>query len=73
MQVAIIGIDLAKNVLPVHGVDRAGKAVLRKKLTRRQLLSLLADLGPCLVGIEACSGAYYWAREIRKSLATRCA
>jgi transposase len=66
MQITTIGIDLAKNVFRVHGVDRAGKAALRKKVTRRQLLPLLADLGPSLVGMEACSGAHYWAREIEK-------
>ena len=66
MQLTTIGIDLAKNVFRVHGVDRAGKAALRKKVTRRQLLPLLADLGPSLVGMEACSGAHYWAREIEK-------
>jgi hypothetical protein len=58
MQLTTIGIDLAKNVFRVHGVDRAGKAALRKKVTRRQLLPLLADLGPSLVGMEACSGAH---------------
>jgi transposase len=66
MQITTIGIDLAKNVFRVHGVDRGGKAALRKKVTRRQLLPLLADLGPSLVGMEACSGAHYWAREIEK-------
>jgi transposase len=71
MKVTTIGIDLAKNVFRVHGVDHDGKAVLRKKVTRRQLLPLLADIGPCLVGMEACSGAHYWAREVEKRARSR--
>lgn len=65
--VAVIGIDLAKNVFAVHGVNAAGKSVLVKPAVRRdQLLELLAQLPPCLIGMEACTGAHYWARELIK-------
>ena len=66
MQVTTVGIDLAKNVFCVHGCDVNGKAVVRKQLSRRQLLNLVANLPPCLVAMEACAGAHYWAREIEK-------
>lgn len=65
--VAVVGIDLAKNVFAVHGVNAAGKAVLvRPTVRREQLLELLAQLPPCLVGMEACSGAHHWARQLIK-------
>ena len=66
MQVTTVGIDLAKNVFCLHGCDANGKPVLRKQLSRRQLLSFVANLPRCLVAMEACAGAYYWAREIEK-------
>lgn len=59
-----IGLDLAKSVFQVHGVDRDGAVVLRRQLRRSQVLAFFERLGPCLVGIEACSGAHYWAREL---------
>lgn len=66
MSIMTVGIDLAKNVFAVHGVDEKGKAVLVKpKVARKQLLSLIAQLPPCLIGMEACSGAHYWARLFR--------
>ncbi len=62
-----VGIDLAKNIFAVHGVDENGKAVLIKpKVSREQLLPLIAQLPPCLIGIEACSGAHHWARQFRE-------
>jgi len=61
-----LGIDLAKNVFRVHGVDGRGKTVVQRELRRRQLLSFIARLQPCLVGMEACGGAHYWAREMIK-------
>ncbi len=64
-QVARMGIDLGKNVFHLFGVDEAEHPVLKKKLGRRQLLAFLANLEPCLVGLEACGGSRYWAREIR--------
>lgn len=59
-----LGIDLAKNVFQLHGVDRSGKVTLRKRLQRPKLLPFLANLPPCLIGIEACSGAHRWQREM---------
>lgn len=66
MQVSTIGIDLAKNVFQVHGVDAAGKVVITRQLRRKQVLEFFARLAPCLVGMEACGTAHYWAREVRK-------
>jgi transposase len=66
MNIKRIGIDLAKLVFQLHGVDSHEKAVLRKKLKREQMLPFFRDLPPCLIGIEACSGAHYWARELQK-------
>ena len=66
MSIIRVGIDLAKNIFAVHGVDENGKAVLIKpKVSRDQLLPLIAQLPPCLIGLEACSGAHYWARQFR--------
>lgn len=62
--ITTIGIDLAKNVFQLHGVNATGKVVLKKRLTRRNLLPFLANVRPCLVGIEACCGSHYWAREL---------
>ena len=64
MEVITIGIDLAKSVFQVHGVDVAGETVIRKQLRRRQVLPFFKKLTPCLVGIEACATAHHWAREI---------
>ena len=65
MQVSTIGIDLAKSVFQVHGVDAAGKVVLTKKLRRSQVRTLFEKLPPCLVGMEACATAHHWARELK--------
>jgi len=67
MNIITVGIDLAKNVFAVHGVNENGKAELVKpKLTRDQLLPLIAQLPPCVIGMEACSGAHHWARLFRQ-------
>jgi transposase len=66
MKVTTLGIDLAKNVFRVHGCDARGKAMVSKTLTRRQLLTFMAQLSPCLVGMEACPTSNYWAPEIQK-------
>ena len=67
MAIVTVGIDLAKNVFAVHGVDEAGKAALvRPDVSRGKLLELKANLSPCLIGMEACSGAHHWAREFAK-------
>ena len=62
--VRVIGLDLAKNVFQVHGVDADGAVVLRQRLTRARLPKLFGKLPPCLVGIEACATSHYWAREL---------
>ena len=59
-----VGLDLAKSVFQVHGVDIAGQAVVRRRLARSQLLGFFAKLPPCIIGIEACSSAHHWAREL---------
>ena len=65
--VTVIGIDLAKNVFAVHGINSAGKSVLvRPSVRREQLLDMLAQLPPCIIGMEACSGAHHWARHLVK-------
>jgi transposase len=66
MNVTTIGLDIAKNVFQLHGVDVNGKTVLRKQLRRDKLLEFFANLLPCRIGLEACSGAHYWARELKK-------
>ena len=65
MKVTTVGIDLAKNVIQIHGVDERGKTVLRKQLERDQVASFFATLEPCLIGMEACGGAHHWARKLR--------
>ena len=65
-EVSTIGLDLAKSVFQVHGVDRHGAVVVRRSLRRAQVLDWFAKLPPCLVGIEACATAHYWARELRR-------
>ena len=64
MQVSTLGIDLAKNVFQVHGVDAAGKVVVTRKLRRSQVLTFFAKLPRCLVGMEACATSHHWAREL---------
>ena len=64
MQVTTLGIDLAKSVFQLHGVDAEGAMVLQKRLRRSTLLELLGELEPCLVGMEACATSHHWAREI---------
>ena len=66
MQVTTIGLDIAKNVFQVHGIDAAEKVVVRKQLRRSQVLEFFKALLPCLVGMEACATAHYWARELTK-------
>ena len=66
MQATTIGLDIAKSVFQVHGVDGRGKAVLRKRLARAKVLEFFANLPRCVVGLEACGGAHHWARELIK-------
>src|SRR5579864_3775586 len=64
-EVITIGLDIAKSVFQVHGVDDAGTVVIRKRVSRSKMLEFFADLRPCLVGIEACPAAHYWGRELQ--------
>ena len=66
MQITTIGLDIAKNVFQVHGIDAAEKVVVRKQLRRAQVMKFFAALPPCLVGMEACATAHYWARELTR-------
>jgi transposase len=64
MNITTVGIDLAKNVFQVHGVDECGKVLLRKAVKRAEVMKLFSGLPSCLVGMEACGGAHYWARRL---------
>ena len=64
MKITTVGIDLAKNVIQVHGVDERGKAVVKKQLKRDQVLPFFANLSPSRIGMEACASAHYWARKL---------
>lgn len=63
--VKVIGLDLAKTVFQLHGNDSKGKTVLRKRLSREKIMEFMANSSPCLVGIEACGSAHYWARTFQ--------
>jgi len=65
MQTTTIGLDIAKNVFQVHGVDARGRVVLRKRLARARVRTFFANLPRAVVGLEACAGAHYWARELQ--------
>ena len=64
VQITTIGLDIAKNVFQVHGISAGEKVVIRKQLRRSQVLSFFEALSPCLIGMEACATAHYWAREL---------
>jgi len=63
--IATIGLDIAKSVFQVHGVDAAGQAIIRRQLKRRYVLAFFQKLPPCLVGIEACASSHHWSRELK--------
>lgn len=63
-EVSTIGLDIAKSVFQVHGVDGAGAVVMRKRISRAKMLAFFGELSPCLVGIEACPSAHHWGREL---------
>ena len=65
--ITTVGLDIAKSVFQVHGVDGNGKVVVRRQLKRRQVLPFFKNLSPCLVGIEACATSHHWSRECRRS------
>jgi len=66
VKISTIGLDLAKNVFQVHGVDGSGTVVVRRQLKRAAVEKFFAGLAPCLVGMEACGSAHHWARVIRR-------
>src|SRR6266481_349003 len=66
MQITTIGLDIAKNVFQVHGIDAKEKVVAWKQLRRSQVITFFKALPPCLIGMEACATAHYWARELTK-------
>lgn len=66
MKLTTVGIDLAKSVFQIHGVDEHGKVVLRKQLKRSQVTAFFANLPACLIGMEACGSAHHWARELER-------
>jgi len=63
-KISTIGLDIAKNVFQVHGIDEDGTVVVRRQVKRKQLVSFFSRLQPCLVGMEACATAHHWAREL---------
>ncbi|MFV2089995.1 MAG: IS110 family transposase [Pseudomonadales bacterium] len=65
-EISVIGLDLAKSVFQIHGIDAEGEIVVRKQLRRSQLRQYFARLAPCLIGMEACGGAHYWSRELTR-------
>lgn len=66
MDISTIGMDIAKDVFQLHGVNKMGKSVLKKKLSRKEVLPFFANLPPCLIGIEACGGSHYWHRQLTR-------
>ena len=66
MQITTIGLDIAKNVFQVHGIDAAENVTVRKQLRRTQVTKFFEALPPCLIGMEACATAHYWARELTR-------
>jgi transposase len=63
--ITTIGLDIAKSVFQVHGVDAVGQVIVRRQLKRRQVIAFFQKLSPCLVGIEACASSHYWSRELQ--------
>ena len=64
--ISVLGIDLAKNVFHIHGSDEAGRTVISKELSRRKLVEYVANLAPCIIGMEACGGSHFWGRKFRE-------
>ena len=65
MEITTIGLDLAKQVFQIHGVNEAGDVVVKRRLRRAQVMTYFASLPACLIGMEACATAHFWARELR--------
>ena len=66
MKITTVGIDLAKNVFQVHGVNECGKTMLKKQLKREQMMLFFTNLPPCLIGMEACGSAHYRANQLQR-------
>ena len=66
MTITTIGIDIAKDVFQIHGVNEHGKVLTRKQIRRHEMLKFFVNLPQCLIGMEACGGAHYWSRELTK-------
>src|SRR5437899_8663672 len=66
MQITTIGLDIAKNMFQIHGIDAAEEVIVRKQLRRGQIIAFFEALAPCLVGMEACATSHHWARELTK-------
>ena len=64
MKITTIGIDLAKSVFQIHGVDGNGKPLLKKQIKRSEMATFFSNILPCLIGMEACGGTHYWARKL---------
>ena len=64
MKITTVGLDLAKSVFVIHGVDEYGKSALKKQLKREQVLPFFANFQRCLIGMEACGSAHFWARKL---------
>src|ERR1700683_5582171 len=64
-QITTIGLDIAKSVFQVHGIDAEGNVVVRRQLKRRYVLAFFQQLPPCLIGIEACASSHHWSRELQ--------
>jgi len=64
--VTLLAVDLAKNIFQLHGTDKTGKIILKKKITRTKLLAFVANLPPCNIYMEACGSANYWGRRFEK-------
>ncbi len=65
-EVITIGLDLAKNVFQIHGVDGLGEVAIRRQLRRSQVIPFFRKLPPCLIGVEACPTSHYWSRELQE-------
>ena len=67
MSIEVLGIDIAKNVFQLHGVNRGGGVVFKRRVMRDQLLEVVAQIERCTIVVEACTGAFYWTRNLRSS------
>jgi transposase len=65
-KISVVGLDLARSVFQVHGIDEEGEVAVRKQVRRSAVLRYFARLGPCLIGMEACGGSHYWSRELTR-------